>query len=86
MSIFTTHIVTLGDRFAEATGRSRATVSTLVLNDGKRLEALANGKDIGGRRYEAAMAWFAAHWPAGAEWPAGVPRPAPQASEPEAAA
>jgi len=42
------------DAYSEAAGLSRSRVSTLVLNDGKRLQALKDGADITTRRLEAA--------------------------------
>ena len=47
------------DRFAERRGFSRARLSTLIFNDGKKLDALAAGRDVGVRTLEAATAKLA---------------------------
>jgi hypothetical protein len=55
---------------------SLARVSTLVFNEGKKLEAIASrGADLATGRFENAMRWFSAHWPEGCDWPSDVPRP-----------
>lgn len=54
---------------------SRARLSTLLFNDGKRLGVIAGGGDLQTRNYERAMRWLSANWPEGAEWPEGVARP-----------
>lgn len=69
------HLLVLADAYGAATGRSRARVSTLVFNDGKGLDRIAGGADIGVRRCGTAISWFAANWPPETPWPAGVPRP-----------
>lgn len=69
-------ILAVADVFCSARGLSKARVSTLVFNDGKRLARLANGRDLNTGSYESAMAWFSSNWPAEAAWPAAVPRPA----------
>jgi hypothetical protein len=78
MMTLSDQIVAVADVFAAATSRRRATVSTIVFNDGKRLECVAQGGDIGINRWQRAMRWFSVHWPEGAEWPEGVPRPEPR--------
>lgn len=75
-------LVLVADAFGVATNRSRARVSTMVLNQGRRLDLIASaGMDITTERFERAMAWFSANWPDGAAWPADVPRPPPQDPE-----
>lgn len=66
---------TLVESYAAATGLAEATISTRVLHDGKRIEMIRSGRDIGVRRIDEACRWFSAHWPEGADWPAGIPRP-----------
>jgi hypothetical protein len=68
-------LIAVSDAFGAARVLSRSRVSTLVLNDGKRLDAIARGGDLRTAVFERAMAWFSSNWPAGAEWPADVPRP-----------
>jgi hypothetical protein len=62
--------------FCEARGLSLARVSTLVFNDGKKLDAVAfKGADLATGKFEYAMGWFSNNWPEGAVWPAGIDRP-----------
>jgi hypothetical protein len=68
-------LLTLADAFAAARGISDSRVSTLALNDGKALERIRTGGDIGARRLTKVWSWFADHWPEGAPWPSGVPQP-----------
>ena len=51
------------DRYCELTGRARATVSTLVMNDGKFFDRIASGKDFRMGTFERVMGWFAANTP-----------------------
>lgn len=69
-------LILLVDRYCLATGKARATVSTRVFNDGKRIDRIMGGGDIGTRAYAGALDWFAHEWPEGAAWPEGVERPA----------
>lgn len=69
------HLLVIADIFCAGRGLSRARVSTIVFNDGKRLDRLAQGKGLQINTYERAMLWFAANWPEGADWPSDVPRP-----------
>lgn len=71
-----TDLLTLADAYAAATGASETAISSRVFDDGKKLAAIRRGKDITVRRFNAAVSWFAAHWPDGAGWPEGVARPA----------
>lgn len=68
-------ILLLAGRFAEAKKLSLSRVSTLVFNDGKRLGALRDGRDIGVLSAIVAVQWFADNWPAETAWPAEVKRP-----------
>ena len=71
-----TELLSIVDAYMVATGRKETTVSTTVFNDGKKLTSLRDGTaDIGTRRYNSAIVWFSANWPASAVWPAGVSRP-----------
>ncbi|MER2535513.1 MAG: hypothetical protein ABTQ31_10170 [Rhizobiaceae bacterium] len=68
-------LLLVADRFAEASGIGRKRVSTIVLNGGAKLDAIAAGRDLTTGSFERAMLWFSANWPEGLDWPAGVPRP-----------
>lgn len=74
-------LMTLVDTFCAATGLAEATLSTRVMKDGKRLEAIRAGKDIGTRRLAEAIQWFSDNWPEDAEWPCSIVRPAPAPRE-----
>lgn len=69
-------LLTLVGAYCQATQLAEATVSTRVLKDGKRIEMIRAGRDIGVRRLEEAVTWFSENWPAGADWPTSVARPA----------
>lgn len=73
----TEQLLTVSRAFCAGRGLSASRVSTLVFNDGKKLDAIANGADLQTAKFEHAMAWFSAHWPDGTDWPLGIPRPAP---------
>jgi hypothetical protein len=73
------------ETFAAARGISEARISTLVFRDGKRIDAIRRGADVGSRTLMRAMKWFSANWPEGAVWPADVPRPSPSTPLDEAA-
>lgn len=69
-------LLTVARAYSAAAGLSMARVSTLVRNDGKffkRMEESGAGCTMA--TYEAAMRWFAQHWPGTADWPAGADRP-----------
>ena len=69
-------LVVVSDAYASAVGLSRARVSTIVLNRGATLGAIADGRaDVTTSTFEAAMRWFSANWPEGAHWPQEVARP-----------
>ena len=65
----------LVSRFAEASGISEATASTRLFNDGKRMQQLRNGGDVGIRKVEAAMHRMSECWPEGVVWPRQIKRP-----------
>lgn len=75
MSSLRSHIVTLADVYCAATGRSRARVSTLVLNGGARIDQIAEGADLTTGSYERAVSWFSDNWPEDLTWPSCVARP-----------
>lgn len=76
----TDQILTVADAYCEAKKLSRARVSTLVFNDGKKIDLIANGADLSTGKFESAMSWFSANWPADVDWPTGIPRPSASAS------
>lgn len=69
-------LLTVARTYAEIEGVPLSTVSSRVLDDGKKLGLIAAGADIQVRRLERAMQWFSDNWPA-TDWPADVPRPDP---------
>lgn len=85
MTSLVSNLLILADAFCTRRSLSRGRVSTLVFNDGKRLDRLAQGKGLQINTYERALEWFSANWPEGAEWPAGVPRPDTPTLAPETA-
>jgi hypothetical protein len=71
-----TQLITVADVFGRHTGRGRKRVSTIVLNQGNRLDEFASGRlSPTVRVFERAMLWFSANWPAEANWPADIARP-----------
>lgn len=76
-------LLTVADAYCEAKDLSLSRVSTLIFNDGKRLTAIREGKDLYTGRFEQALAFFSEHWPIGRAWPNGIERPrAMERSEP----
>ncbi|HEV2501454.1 MAG TPA: hypothetical protein VGV39_00165 [Mesorhizobium sp.] len=72
-------LVVVGDVYAGAVGLSRARISTIVLNRGATLSAIAEGRaDVTTSTFEAAMQWFSNNWPAPLPWPEAIIRPEPQ--------
>lgn len=73
----TEQLICVADAFCKAKGLSSSRVSTLIFNDGKRLDAIREGGDLYTGRLEHGLEWFSANWPEGDDtWPLGVPRPA----------
>mgnify|MGYP003404905483 CR=1 FL=1 len=80
--LLTEQLTAVARAFCAARGLSTARVSTLVFNDGKKLEAIASkGVDLSTGKFEAGMQWFSDRWPEGLEWPEGVLRPEPTPAE-----
>ena len=67
--------IALVEAYKRATGLAEATISTRVLHDGKRIELIRGGRDVGARRLIEARDWFARNWPENAVWPRRVERP-----------
>jgi hypothetical protein len=68
----------LADEYQRVTGVAEATVSTKIFNDGKKLTAIRDGRDLLTGRFEEAVQAFSDKWPEGAVWPRCVRRPAPR--------
>lgn len=72
-------LVIVSDLFASARGIGRKRVSTIVLDQGSKLDAVARGSaDVTTRTWERAMQYFSDHWPEGADWPVSIARPKPR--------
>ncbi len=76
----TSQLLKVADAFCAARELSRGRVSTLVFNDGKKLDLIEGGADLGTRKFEDALQWFSTNWPEGAVWPKAVARPSVAAS------
>lgn len=69
-------LILIADTYAKARGIGRQRVSTLVLNRGATLDALAEGRsDITTGTFEKALEWFSENWPDALAWPDAVARP-----------
>lgn len=72
----TEQLILVADAYCKAKELSTSRVSTLIFNDGKRLDAIREGKDLYTGRFEQALVWFAEHWPENDDtWPEAVERP-----------
>lgn len=70
-------LLAVATTYAELQGhKSVKRVSTLLFNEGKKLDLLAEGKDLSTGNFERAMQWLSDNWPEGAVWPEGIARPA----------
>lgn len=73
----TDQIIHVARAYCEERGLSLARVSTLIFNDGKKLDAIeTKGADLSTGKFEHAMRWFSINWPKGLRWPKGITRPA----------
>lgn len=70
----TERLLTVADAYCAAAKRSRSRISTIIFNDGKRLDRIADGADLTTTAWENAMQWFSENWPDGCEWPNEVAR------------
>lgn len=68
-------LMATADAYCAAKSLSRSRVSTLVFNDGKKLDLVAGGADLQTGKFEHAMSWFATNWPDNVAWPLGIARP-----------
>lgn len=67
----------LVDAYSAATGLAQSTISTRLFNDGKRLEMLRDGRDVGIRKVAEAVQLISDTWPAESPWPTEIARPQP---------
>lgn len=77
MMKITDQLMLVATTYCKAKDLSLSRVSTLIFNDGKRLDAIRAGGDLYTARFEQALAWFSEQWPEGVAWPKAVVRPAP---------
>ncbi|MBA3576218.1 MAG: hypothetical protein H0W39_01180 [Sphingomonas sp.] len=73
------HLLAVADAYKQATSLEDVTVSHRLFGDSKKLAALRTGSDITLGRFNAALHWFSANWPAAAVWPDEFNRPEPTA-------
>ncbi|WP_295894872.1 hypothetical protein [uncultured Bartonella sp.] len=72
-------LVIVSDIFGNARGIGRKRVSTIVLGQGSKLDAIANGSaDVTTKTWEKAMQYYSDNWPKNAVWPVSIARPTPQ--------
>lgn len=71
----TEQILIVADRYRLARDLSRSRVSTLIFNDGKKLDLIAKGAGLTTDKFEDTMQWFSNNWPADVNWPLGIARP-----------
>lgn len=74
-----TQLLSLARAYADLEGVPLSTVSSRVLDDGKKLKALEDGADITVGRLERSLQWFSDNWPPSGSWPSDVARPAQSA-------
>lgn len=78
MSTLCDQLVAISDIFGKARGVGRKRISTIVLYQGSKLDAVANGlADVTTRTWERAMQYYSDHWPENVPWPNFVVRPQP---------
>ncbi|WP_144049202.1 hypothetical protein [Liberibacter crescens] len=54
---------------------SETTLSTYIFNDGKRINSIRRGSDVGTRRLESAFRWLYDRWPENTPWPDNISHP-----------
>jgi hypothetical protein len=69
------HLITLIKTFATAKGISPSRVGQTLFSSGAKYNQLVAGADINVGRFEDAVKYLDAHWPADAVWPEGLARP-----------
>ena len=70
------HLLSLADAYQLSCHVEDKTLSSRVFGDSKKLGAMRSGADITTARFNMAIGWFSANWPADTAWPRGIPRPA----------
>jgi hypothetical protein len=66
-------LIEIADAFRRtADGMPESTLSYRIFGDTKRLGALRDGREITVGRYNHALDWFDAHWPADVDRPAAL--------------
>ncbi|MBN9135679.1 MAG: hypothetical protein J0I92_06470 [Phyllobacterium sp.] len=68
-------LLNVADAYCVAASVGRKRVSTIVMNGGGKLDAIASGSDLTTGSFERAMLWFSDNWPDGVDWPSAVLRP-----------
>ncbi len=61
--------------YRKHTGLAESTVSHRLFNDGKRIEMLRDGRDVGIRKVEDAVQFLSDNWPDAVVWPKKIERP-----------
>lgn len=76
------NLAELAKRYGAAKDLNVATVAQRALGDWRFFDRLDEKETASFtvRKYDAALAWFAAHWPDNAEWPEGLLRPGQEAA------
>lgn len=80
---------TLAEAYGAAVNMKLATVAQRALGDWQFFDRLDKGPPEPGkkqpsftvRKYDEAVSWFSASWPAGVAWPQGITRPDLTASD-----
>jgi hypothetical protein len=65
-------LLSAAERWASATGKSRATAATLAVNDGQFFDKIEAGKDCTTKTYRKAMCWLIENMPKENHQPPGL--------------
>lgn len=60
---YRTELLTIASKYCELTGKSRSTIATKVMNDGKFFDRIENGAGCTMDTYEKVMRWFVFNMP-----------------------
>ena len=63
------YLIALVDEYCRVTGYKASTVGMRSLSSGTFFDGVRGGTPFTLARFDAAVTWFAANWPAGARWP-----------------
>ena len=77
------YLLALAVAYCGATGRSESHIGHAIRGRGGFIAGVRAGRSCTIDTWDAAVRWFAAHWPADTPWPDGIDRPAVPASAPE---